>query len=73
MAIGSELSVERDTGKVRVTRVVASVESGLMINPDAVKNQVEGNILQAVSRTLLEEVIFDTAASPVWIGRAIRS
>jgi nicotinate dehydrogenase subunit B len=35
------------------------VESGLMINPDAVKNQVEGNIMQAVSRTLLEEVMFD--------------
>jgi len=59
MALGLEVSVERATGKVRVTRVVAAVESGLMINPDAVKNQVEGNIMQAVSRTLLEEVVFD--------------
>jgi CO/xanthine dehydrogenase Mo-binding subunit len=59
MAMGLEVSVERATGKVRVTRVVAAVESGLMINPDAVKNQVEGNIMQAVSRTLLEEVVFD--------------
>jgi len=59
MALGLEVSVERATGKVRVTRVVAAVESGLMINPDGVKNQVEGNIVQAVSRTLLEEVTFD--------------
>jgi nicotinate dehydrogenase subunit B len=59
MALGLEVAVERATGKVRVTRVVAAVESGLMINPDAVKNQVEGNIMQAVSRTLLEEVTFD--------------
>jgi CO/xanthine dehydrogenase Mo-binding subunit len=59
MALGLEVSVERATGKVRVTRVVAAVESGLVINPDAVKNQVEGNIMQAVSRTLLEEVVFD--------------
>ncbi len=59
MALGLDLSVERATGKVRVTRVVAAVECGLMINPDAVKNQVEGNIMQAVSRTLYEEVVFD--------------
>jgi CO/xanthine dehydrogenase Mo-binding subunit len=59
MALGLEVSVERATGKVRVTRVVAAVENGLVINPDAVKNQVEGNIMQAVSRTLWEEVVFD--------------
>ena len=61
MALGLEASVERSTGKVRVTRVVCAIECGLMINPDAVRNQVEGNILQAVSRTLLEEVVFDNA------------
>src|SRR5262249_35425310 len=38
------------------------VEMGLMINPDAVRAQTEGNILQAVSRTLLEEVVFDQSA-----------
>jgi CO/xanthine dehydrogenase Mo-binding subunit len=59
MAIGLEAEVDRATGKVRVTRIAAAVEMGLMINPDAVRNQVEGNILQGVSRTLLEEVVFD--------------
>jgi CO/xanthine dehydrogenase Mo-binding subunit len=59
MALGLEAQVDRATGKVRVTRIAAAVEMGLMINPDAVRNQVEGNILQGVSRTLLEEVVFD--------------
>jgi len=61
MAMGLEAEIERKTGNVRVTRVVAAVECGQMINPDAVKNQIEGNIVQAVSRTLLEETVFDTA------------
>ena len=30
-----------------------------MINPDGVKNQVEGNVIQGVSRALFEEVLFD--------------
>ena len=46
---------------MRVTRVVCVYEAGLMINPDAVRAQVEGNIIQAVSRTLNEEVVFDAA------------
>jgi CO/xanthine dehydrogenase Mo-binding subunit len=59
MGLGAEVEVNRDTGKVRVTRVVCAYEAGLMINPDVVRSQVEGNILQAVSRTLHEETTFD--------------
>ena len=59
MGLGVELIVDRDTGKVRVDRVVCAYEAGLMINPDIVRSQVEGNILQGVSRTLLEETTFD--------------
>ena len=59
MGLGVELIVNRDTGQVRVDRVVCAYEAGLMINPDIVRSQVEGNILQAVSRTLLEETTFD--------------
>src|SRR4026209_2018834 len=36
-------------------------DCGLIVNPDGVKNQVEGNIIQGVSRALLEEVTFDAA------------
>ena len=61
IGLGIEVAVDRTSGKVRVTRVVCAYEAGLMINPDAVRAQVEGNITQAVSRTLNEEVIFDSA------------
>jgi nicotinate dehydrogenase subunit B len=59
VAIGMEVAVERASGRVRVTRVVCAHDCGLMINPDCVKSQIEGNILQALSRTLFEEVTFD--------------
>jgi CO/xanthine dehydrogenase Mo-binding subunit len=59
MGLGVELIVDRDSGRVRVDRVVCAYEAGLMINPDVVRSQIEGNILQAVSRTLYEETTFD--------------
>jgi nicotinate dehydrogenase subunit B len=59
IGLGIEVAVDRTSGKIRVTRAVCVYEAGLMINPDAVRAQVEGNILQATSRTLNEEVVFD--------------
>lgn len=59
VAIGMEVRVDRASGRVRVTRVVCAHDCGLMINPDCVKSQIEGNILQTLSRTLFEEVTFD--------------
>ena len=59
VAMGMEVAVERATGKIRVTRVVCAQDCGLMINPDCVQAQLEGNILQTLSRTLHEEVVFD--------------
>lgn len=59
VAMGMEVAVERATGRIRVTRVVASQDCGLMINPDCVQAQLEGNILQTLSRALHEEVVYD--------------
>jgi CO/xanthine dehydrogenase Mo-binding subunit len=59
VAMGMEVEVERGSGHVRVTRVVCAHDCGLMINPDAVRAQIEGSIIQTISRTLLEEVKFD--------------
>ena len=59
VAVGMEVQVERATGRTRLTRVVCTHDCGLMINPDCVRSQVEGNILQTLSRTLYEEVKFD--------------
>jgi nicotinate dehydrogenase subunit B len=59
VAIGMEVTVERATGVIRVTRVVCAQDCGLMINPNNVASQLEGNILQTISRTLHEEIVFD--------------
>jgi nicotinate dehydrogenase subunit B len=59
VAMGMEVAVERATGSIRVTRVVAAQDCGLMINPDCVQAQLEGNILQTLSRALHEEVVYD--------------
>ena len=59
VAIGMEVAVERDRGAIHVERVVCAHDCGLVINPDAVKAQVEGNIIQTLSRALYEEVQFD--------------
>jgi len=55
----AEVQVEKNTGAVRVKRIVVAHDCGLIINPDGVKNQMEGNVIQSLSRTLKEEVQFD--------------
>lgn len=59
VALTAEVEVHRDTGQVRVTRICVSHDCGLVINPDGLRNQVEGGVIQTVSRTLIEEVMFD--------------
>ncbi len=59
VAMGMEVEVERASGRIRVTRVVCAQDCGLMINPDCVRAQVEGNILQTLSRALHEEIVYD--------------
>ncbi|MFI4986070.1 MAG: molybdopterin cofactor-binding domain-containing protein [Alphaproteobacteria bacterium] len=73
VAIAMEVTVERATGAVRVTRVACAHDCGLIINPDALKNQIEGCILQTLSRTLHEEVAFDRArvTSTDWVSYPI--
>src|ERR1700687_5670072 len=58
----ADVAVNRATGDVSVTRVVAGQDSGLMINPDGVRHQIHGNVIQSTSRALMEEVSFDRAS-----------
>jgi CO/xanthine dehydrogenase Mo-binding subunit len=58
-AIACEADVQRDTGELRVLRVVAGVDSGEVTSPDGVRNQIEGGIVQSISWTAGEEVRFD--------------
>ena len=72
-AAAAEIEVNKTTGKVAVKRVVCAHDCGLIINPDGVRNQVEGNVIQGVSRALIEEVAFDSngVTSLDWNGYPI--
>lgn len=59
VAAVAEIEVNKSTGIVVVKRIVCSHDCGLIINPDGVRNQIEGNVIQGVSRALFEEVTFD--------------
>ena len=59
VAAVAEVEASRKTGEVRVRRVVVAHDCGLIINPDGVKNQIEGSVVQTVSRTLKEELTWD--------------
>ncbi len=69
----ADVEVERKTGAIRVTRVVVAHDCGMVISPDGMRNQIEGNIIQSLSRTLHEEVTFDHAhvTSRDWTGYPI--
>jgi nicotinate dehydrogenase subunit B len=59
VAAVAEVEVNRNSGAIRVTRVVVGHDCGQIINPDGVRAQIEGNVIQTVSRTLKEELKFD--------------
>ena len=58
-AVAMQVRVDRQTGATRVLRVSAAVDTGQVINPDGVRNQIEGGILQSLSWSLFESVSFD--------------
>ena len=57
--MGANVAVEQASGKIKVERVACAHDCGQIINPDGVRAQVEGSILQTLSRALMEEVQFD--------------
>ncbi len=62
VAVIAEVEVDRSNGAVRVPRVFAATDAGQVINPDGLRNQIEGGIIQSTSWTLHEAVRFDRAA-----------
>jgi CO/xanthine dehydrogenase Mo-binding subunit len=58
-AVAMEVEVDRTLGTVRPMRVVAAIDSGEAVNPDGIRNQTEGGIVQSLSWTLYESVSFD--------------
>jgi nicotinate dehydrogenase subunit B len=58
-AVACEVEINHETGRARMVRAVAAVDSGQVVNPDGIANQIEGAILQSMSWTLYENVSFD--------------
>jgi CO/xanthine dehydrogenase Mo-binding subunit len=60
LAIAIEVDVDRESGLIRPVRAVAAIDSGEAVNPDGIRNQTEGGIIQSLSWSLYESVSFDT-------------
>jgi len=59
VAVIADVQIDRASGQVRVPQVWAATDAGLVINPDGLKNQIEGGIIQSASWTMYEQVRFD--------------
>ncbi|HEY7035278.1 MAG TPA: molybdopterin cofactor-binding domain-containing protein [Thermomicrobiales bacterium] len=62
VAVVAEVAVDSTRGDVRVTKVTVAHDCGLVVNPDGLTNQIEGNVVQGISRALKEEVTHDRHA-----------
>jgi nicotinate dehydrogenase subunit B len=71
-AMVAQVSVDQDKGAITVTRLVTSLDTGPVCNPDGLRNQMEGGALQGVSRAILEEVKWNNRAGIItsadWIS-----
>jgi nicotinate dehydrogenase subunit B len=59
LAVAAKVRVDRTTGRILVNQVTAAIDSGEVVNPDGIRNQTEGGIMQSMSWTLFEQVTFD--------------
>ena len=73
VGVVAEVEVNRATGKISVPKFYVVHDCGQIINPDGLKNQIEGNVMQTVSRTLIEELKFNRSmvTSLDWEGYPI--
>ncbi len=53
------VEIDKQTGKVRIPKVVLAVDAGKAINPDLVRGQIIGGILQGLGTVLYEDMRFD--------------
>jgi isoquinoline 1-oxidoreductase len=59
IATCAEVAVYRPSGKVRIVRVVSAFECGAIVNPDGLRNQVEGAMVQGLGGALFEAIEFE--------------
>jgi CO/xanthine dehydrogenase Mo-binding subunit len=61
-AVIVDVSVNLKSGALQVDSVFAAVDAGLVINPDGLKNQIEGGVIQSTSWTLFEQMNNDASS-----------
>ncbi len=68
VGVVAEVETNRKTGKVVVKKFFVVHDCGQIINPDGLRNQIHGNVIQTVSRTMIEELKFNrsTVTSLDW-------
>ena len=62
VGVVADVTVERTSGRIKVDRVFVVHDCGQIINPDGLRNQIEGNVVQTVSRSVVEELTFSRSA-----------
>ena len=62
VAAVAEVEVDRASGRIWARRFVVAHDCGLVVNPPGLRHTIEGNVVQALSRTLFEEVRFDRSS-----------
>lgn len=63
VAMVADVTVDPGGGGVRVDRVVLAADAGRVINPDGARNQLEGGVIQGISRTLHEQLTIGPAGA----------
>ena len=69
----ADVAVNRKTGAVAVTRITVGQDTGMMVNPEGIRHQIHGNVIQSISRVLKEKVDFSATEveSVEWGGYPI--
>ena len=58
VATCAEVAIDPDTKKIHIRRVVQAWECGAVVNPDGLKNQLSGAIVQGIGGALFEKILF---------------
>ena len=59
IATFAEVNVDRQSGEVKVVRVVSAFECGAIVNPDGLRNQIEGSNVMGLGGALFEAIVFE--------------
>ena len=60
-AVALEIEVDAESGRIKMKRAVAAVDCGTAVNPDGIRNQIQGCVMQSGSWALHEAVSFDSS------------